>query len=132
MYMFAKNRVTASIRRITFYEKLNISKASFLIFVIKRYMTLQFVSYFNNTLLTWSFYVQLDNKSYNRILTQFDLVSGAPLSKFRLDEKITISIKRFLCRPEIDIFLFLFLVHITYNQANEIQRPWIKYRRQLV
>lgn len=38
MYMFAKNRITASIRRITFYEKLNISKASFLIHI--RYQAL--------------------------------------------------------------------------------------------
>lgn len=38
MYMFAKNRVTASIRRITFYEKLNVSKAPFLIHI--RYQAL--------------------------------------------------------------------------------------------
>lgn len=38
MYMFAKNRVTASIRRITFYEKLNVSKAPFLIYI--RYQAL--------------------------------------------------------------------------------------------
>lgn len=39
MYMFAKNRVTASIRRITFYEKLNVSKAPFLIYI--RYQALR-------------------------------------------------------------------------------------------